>query len=83
MESKKKKVKFGFDCFRDSNYEKLKEYIKVKYNYITEMGKLENLGDRESYEIDIQWRMICDITEFIDQIDVNNHKISKYGQIDD
>ena len=78
MESKKKKVKLGMEYFRDAKYEKLKEYVKVKYDYISQMGRLEHLGDRESYEMDIKWRMICDISEFIDEIELNDIRTKTY-----
>lgn len=83
MESKKKKVKFGFDCLLNDKYEKLKEYIHVKYDYISKMGKMKHLGDRESYELDIQWRMICDISEFIDELELSDIKIKSHQKYED
>jgi hypothetical protein len=64
-----REVKIGMKYLEEPRYMKMKEYIKTKYNYLAELGRLE-LGEREGMEVDIQWRMICDMTEYIEQIDL-------------
>jgi len=52
----------------ESNYEKLKEYLTIKYNYLAQLGRF-NLGEREGLESEYQWRLISDIMEYVDKID--------------
>jgi len=67
----------------ESNYEKLKDYLTIKYNYLAHLGRL-NLGEREGLESEYQWRLISDIMEYVDKIDqldylvetINTKKIS-------
>lgn len=77
--SEKKKVRIGFEYLKDPKYFKIKDYVRAKYDYLASLGRLE-LGDRESLETDIQWRLISDMMEFMDQIelleDVSNQKVT-------
>jgi len=51
-------------------YESLKSYLSLKYEYYAALGKY-NLGDREGLESENYWRLISDIMEFIDTMEMN------------
>lgn len=53
------------------NYNKLKGYLQTKYDYYANLGRF-NLGDREGLESEYKWRLLCDIMEYIDTIELNN-----------
>jgi len=77
--SEKRKVKLGFEYLKDPKYFKIKEYVRAKYDYLASLGRLE-LGDREGLETDIQWKLISDMMEYMDQLelheDISNHKVT-------
>lgn len=51
------------------NYQKLKQYLQTKYDYHANIGRF-NLGDREGLESEYKWRLLCDIMEYIDTIEM-------------
>lgn len=51
------------------NYLKLKNYLQTKYDYYANLGKY-NLGDREGLESEYKWRLLCDIMEYVDTLEL-------------
>lgn len=64
-----KKVKIQIQR-RDTKYSKVKEYVRAKYDYLASLGRLE-LGDREGFETEIQWRLVSDMMEFMEEMELS------------
>ena len=62
-----KKVKIQIQR-KDSKYSKVKQYVRAKYDYLASLGRLE-LGDREGLETEIQWRLVADMMEYMEQME--------------
>ena len=64
---------------QDNKYNQLKSYLTLKYDYYASLGKYE-LGEREDSESEHKWRLISDIMEFIDGMEIreeiNQNKIN-------
>ena len=67
--SDNKKVKIQIQR-RDTKYSKVKEYVRAKYDYLASLGRLE-LGDREGFETEIQWRLVSDMMEFMEEMELS------------
>lgn len=55
----------------NSNYERLKKYIETKYDYYAALGQF-GLGDRESLESEVSWKIFSDLIEFIDNMEIHD-----------
>jgi hypothetical protein len=64
-----KKVKIQIQR-RDTKYSKVKEYVRAKYDYLASLGRLE-LGDREGFVTEIQWRLVSDMMEFMEEMELS------------
>jgi hypothetical protein len=64
---------------QDNKYNQLKAYLSLKYDYYASLGKYE-LGEREDSESEHKWRLISDIMEFIDGMEIreeiNQNKVN-------
>ena len=54
----------------NNKYNQLKSYLTVKYDYYASLGRYTVMGDREAMESEAKWRMISDIMEFIDAMEL-------------
>jgi hypothetical protein len=54
---------------KKSKYSQLKSYLETKHSYYADLGKY-NLGDRESMESEYKWRLLCDIMEYVDSLEL-------------
>jgi hypothetical protein len=64
-----------------SKYENLKSYLQTHYNFHANLGQY-NLGDREQLETEAKWRMISDIMDYVDNLDLEDNVI-KFPKTDD
>jgi uncharacterized lipoprotein NlpE involved in copper resistance len=67
-----KKVKIQIQR-KDSKYSKVKQYVRAKYDYLASLGRLE-LGDREGLETEIQWRLVADMMEFMEEMEFSESR---------
>lgn len=63
-----------------SKYEKLKSYLQTHYNFHANLGQF-NLGDREQFESEVKWRLISDIMDYIDNLDLED-KVIEFPKTD-
>ena len=51
-----------------NKYDKLVQFINTHYNFHANLGQFV-LGDRQQYESEAVWRFVCDVKDYIDNLD--------------
>jgi len=51
-----------------NKYDKLVQFINTHYNFHANLGQFA-LGDRQQYESEAVWRFMCDVKDYIDNLD--------------
>ena len=51
-----------------NKYDKLVQFINTHYNFHANLGQFV-LGDRQQYESEAVWRFVCDLKDYIDNLD--------------